>query len=291
MWVRSLGRMVCLLIVAAGIAVACVSAGFGGEGPSCGETKRVGRHGPAPAIRWVVGHLETAAAKAQPLLERYGYAAVFFSILPEGFGIPAPGQTLLMAASLEAAGGRLSIFRVVAYACVAAALGNAVGYLIGRWGGRSLLKRIKLNETHLRAIEERFAHHGKSILLVARFFDGLRQLNGIVAGLLNVSWRVFAMLNALGAVLWTGAWALVVYFLEKKIAFIHLVSAKAEPALLFLALVLLVAMAVYLLWHRRGRRLDARKAVKFSTSSVLSKDINGTRKAKGAAKKAPAKKK
>ena len=38
-------------------------------------------------------------------------------------------------------------------------------------------------------------------------------------------------------------------------------------------------------------KIPARKAVKFSTSSVLSKDINGTRKAKGAAKKAPAKKK
>ena len=38
-------------------------------------------------------------------------------------------------------------------------------------------------------------------------------------------------------------------------------------------------------------KIPARKAVKFSTSSVLAKDINGTRKAKAAAKKAPAKKK
>ena len=253
MWVRSLGRMVCLLIVAAGIAVACVSAGFGGEGPSCGETKRVGRHGPAPAIRWVVGHLETAAAKAQPLLERYGYAAVFFSILPEGFGIPAPGQTLLMAASLEAAGGRLSIFRVVAYACVAAALGNAVGYLIGRWGGRSLLKRIRVNEGHLRSIEKRFIRHGTGILLVARFFDGLRQLNGIVAGLLGMPWRTFAVLNVLGAVIWTVSWGLVVYFIGKRMASVHVLSAKAEPVLLFLAMAVLVVLAVYVLWHRRGK--------------------------------------
>ncbi len=38
-------------------------------------------------------------------------------------------------------------------------------------------------------------------------------------------------------------------------------------------------------------KIPARKAVKFSTSSVLAKDINGTRRAaKAAAKKAPAKK-
>jgi DNA-binding protein HU-beta len=36
-------------------------------------------------------------------------------------------------------------------------------------------------------------------------------------------------------------------------------------------------------------KIPARKAVKFSTSSVLSKDLNGVKRAKAAAKKAPAK--
>ena len=247
-----------LLLATPGLA-AGESNGLAGRAPFCIAGQGTDPHELHPGLHRVVGRFETAVGKVQPFLERYGYAALFLSILVEGFGIPAPGQTLLMAASLDAARGRLSILWVLAYGCAAAMLGNAVGYLIGRWGGRSLLRRIRLNEAHLQAIEERFTRHGKGILLVARFFDGLRQLNGIVAGLLNMSWRVFAMLNAFGAVLWTGAWALVVYFLEKKIAFIHLVSSKAEPALLFLALVLLVAMAVYLLRHRRGRRLDATK--------------------------------
>ena len=205
-------------------------------------------------MRWAVGHLETAAGKVQPLLERYGYAAVFFSILPEGFGIPAPGQTLLIAASLDATGGRLNIFWVLAYGCAAAMLGNATGYLIGRWGGRSLLRRIKVNEAHLQRIEGRFVRHGTGILLIARFFDGLRQLNGIVAGLLGMSWHTFALLNVLGAVIWTGSWGLVVYFIGKRMSSVHGLYAKAEPILLFLALALLVVLAVYLLWHRRGRK-------------------------------------
>jgi membrane protein DedA with SNARE-associated domain len=257
-WVRSwesFCRVVCIAIVAAGIGVGYLSAGFGGEALSCGEAKRNWHHGHTPAIQWVVGHLETAAAKAQPLLERYGYAAVFFSILPEGFGIPAPGQTILMAASLDAAEGRLSISWVVAYGCVAATLGNVVGYLIGRWGGRPLLRRIRVNEAHLQGIEGRFVRHGTGILLIARFFDGLRQLNGIVAGLLGMPWRTFAVLNALGAVLWTASWGLVVYFIGKRIASVHILSAKAEPALLFLALAFLVVLAVYVLWHRRGKRV------------------------------------
>jgi len=242
-------------MVASGLLAACASPGLGRELPLYGEAKGIEGHGPAPAVHWVVGHLETAAAKVQPFLERYGYAAVFLSILPEGFGIPAPGQTMLIAASLDAGSGRLNIFWVLAYGCAAAMIGNALGYLLGRLGGRSLLRRIRVNEGHLHGIEERFARHGTGILLVARFFDGLRQLNGIVAGLLNMPWRAFAVFNALGAVIWTGSWGLVVYFIGRKMASVHGLSAKAEPALLFFASALVVALAIYLLWHRRGKKV------------------------------------
>ncbi len=221
---------------------------------SCAEVQGVDRHRTVPALHRVVAHLETAIEKAQPFLKRYGYAALFLSILLEGFGIPAPGQTLIMAASIDAARGHLSIIWVLGCGLAAAMLGNALGYLIGRWGGRPLLKRVKLNETHLRRIEERFVRHGAGILLIARFFDGLRQLNGIVAGLLGMSWHSFALLNALGAVLWIGVWGLAVYFLDKKMTLIHLAFTKAEPALLLVALALVIAIAIYLLWHRRGAR-------------------------------------
>lgn len=252
---RFLLGVLCVLIVASGSIAVCSSSGHGGHSPSYAEAQGSERQGRVPAIHWVVGHLETAAAKVQPFLERYGYAAVFLSILPEGFGVPAPGQTLLMAASLDAANGRLNILWVLACGCAAATLGNALGYLLGRWGGRPLLGRVRVNEGHLRGIEERFARHGTGILLVARFFDGLRQLNGIVAGLLGMPWRTFALLNVLGAVIWTGSWGLVVYFIGKKVASVHVLSAKAEPALLFLALALIVVLVVYLLWHRRGNKV------------------------------------
>ena len=72
----------------------------------------------------------------QPMLDRYGYLVVFLTILVEGVGIPAPGQTLLIAAALSAAHGNLSLVWVLIWACLAAGLGNSLGYLLGRWGGR-----------------------------------------------------------------------------------------------------------------------------------------------------------
>ena len=69
---------------------------------------RLGRH----RKRSLVHGLEHHLAAVQPLLERYGYGAVFLAIFVEGIGIPAPGQTLLIAAALLA-GAR----RPVAAAC------------------------------------------------------------------------------------------------------------------------------------------------------------------------------
>ena len=55
-------------------------------------------------------------ALAQPILDHYGYLAVFIAILVEGFGVPAPGQTILMAGAILAARGEVSIALVLVLA-------------------------------------------------------------------------------------------------------------------------------------------------------------------------------
>jgi len=212
-------------------------------------------HGQAPAdVRdRVARDLEQALAKARPLLDRYGYPAVFAAIMVEGFGLLAPGQTLLIAAALAAAQGRLNIVWVLLLAFTAAVLGNALGYLLGRLGGRPLLHKFKVNEDRLTRLEMYFIRKGKWLLLIARFFDGLRQLNGIVAGLLELPWQVFAPLNILGAALWTGVWGLGVYFLDKEIASLHLTLRQIGPWVAFLCLLASVAFLGYVLWPDRKK--------------------------------------
>ena len=60
-----------------------------------------------------IAKLEHAIHDVQPLLDRYGYAAVFAAVLVEGFGLVAPGQTMLMAAALGAARGGLNLAAVL----------------------------------------------------------------------------------------------------------------------------------------------------------------------------------
>ena len=51
-----------------------------------------------------------------------------------------------------------------------------------------------------------FRRYGGAVVLVARFFALLRQLNGIVAGTVGMVWWRFLSYNAVGAALWVSAW-------------------------------------------------------------------------------------
>jgi len=186
----------------------------------------------------------------QPLLERYGYAAAFAAVMAEGMGIPTPGQTLLMAGALEAAEGRMSIAWLLILVTAAAILGNSVGYAIGRWGGRAALEKLKVNPERQQRFDDLFKRRGGMVILLARFLDGFRQLNGIVAGVLRMPWWIFTAYNVAGAILWTCAWGLGTYYLGRDIHVIAALFHRHRLLLLALGAVIVVALAAYLLRSR-----------------------------------------
>jgi len=155
-------------------------------------------------------------------LESYGLIAVGLLVFLEDFGVPLPGETILITASVTASQHRLNILLVALVAVVAAVAGDNVGWVIGRYGGRRLLYfvacrlRVRghfvLAPSKLQRTERFVQHRGPWIITVARFIDVLRQVNGILAGAMKVRWLEFLVFNVLGAVLWVGVWASVGYF-------------------------------------------------------------------------------
>jgi membrane protein DedA with SNARE-associated domain len=194
---------------------------------------------------------EHSLASVQPLLQRYGYGAAFAAVMAEGVGIPTPGQTLLMAGALEAAEGRMSIALLLILVITAATVGNSIGYAIGRWGGRMALDKLKVNAQRQHYLDDLFKRRGGMVILLARFLDGLRQLNGIVAGVLRMPWWTFTAYNVAGAVLWTCAWGLGTYYLGRDIHVIAAFFHRHRLLLLALGAIAFVALLVYLLRSRK----------------------------------------
>jgi membrane protein DedA with SNARE-associated domain len=197
-------------------------------------------------------------------LNHYGLLAVLFFVLIEDFGIPVPGETILIAASIYAGSGRLNVVGVGIIGFVAAVAGDNIGFAIGHYGGRALVLRwgryVRLTEERLDKAEAFFARHGGWIITVARFIEVLRQVNGLVAGISGMRWRRFLVFNALGAALWVGTWVSLGYFAGNHIGTIyHYVTQYSAYALIALAVLLAASIAWRLLLRRRSRATPTRE--------------------------------
>jgi membrane protein DedA with SNARE-associated domain len=206
----------------------------------------------------VAPELPGVLAWLAPILASYGYLAVFGFLFIESFGAPVPGQTMLMAAGVFAGAGRLNVAGVAILGFVAAVAGDNVGYLIGHFGGRRLVLRfgryVFVTEKRLSKAEDFFRRHGGKIVGVARFVDGLRQLNGVVAGIAGMPWRRFLAFNALGAVAWVTVWTSVGYFAGGHLTAIYQGFHRYQAVVLAaLGAVILAALARWL-WRRQHRR-------------------------------------
>ena len=206
-------------------------------------------------------HLPGFLAYLAPVLDSYGYLAVGGLVTVEDFGIPVPGETILVAASVYAGAGRLSIVVVGIVALAAAVIGDNIGYAIGRFGGHALVLRygrfVLLTEERLARAEGFFARYGGPIVVVARFIEGLRQLNGIIAGIAEMPWPRFLLFNAIGAALWVGVWTSVGYLAGDHIQVIYAAVTRYSLYALIVLVVVVAAWAIRFLIRRRRRGREA----------------------------------
>ncbi|MGV4988423.1 DedA family protein [Streptomyces sp. NRAIS4] len=204
----------------------------------------------APPLPGPLAHLA-------PLLGHYGYWAVGAVVLVEDFGVPAPGETILLAAGVYAGAGRLNVVAVAAIAFAAAVIGDNIGYLIGRTGGRACVHRwgryVFLTPKRFEAAEAFFGRHGGKIVTVARFIEGLRQANGIIAGTTGMHWRRFLAFNVLGAALWVGLWTALAYQVGSHITTVYDEVSRYQ---LYVLIAVAALIATFAAWHVVRRRRE-----------------------------------
>ncbi len=194
-------------------------------------------------------------------LQHFGVWAIAFLIMLEDFGIPVPGETILIAGAVYAGAGRLNVVAVGVAAFIAAIVGDNIGFAIGHFGGRALALRwgkyVFLTEERLNKAEAFFDRRGAIVITFARFVEGLRQANGIIAGITGMHWLRFLIFNAIGAALWVGTWVSLGYLAGNHITTIyHYITLYSYYVLIALA-VLLVGYIAWRLWRRRRRGTPA----------------------------------
>ncbi len=212
-------------------------------------------------IRFVVDFILHIDVHLAELVAQYGiwiYAILFLILFCEtGLVVTPflPGDSLLFVAGALAAlpGNDLNVHTMVALMVVAAILGDAVNYTIGRLFGDRLFsnpnskifRRSYLNKTH-----EFYERHGGKTIILARFVPIVRTFAPFVAGMGKMSYRHFALYNVAGGLLWVLLFTYAGYF------FGNLPAVQENLKLLIVAIILLSVMpGVIEVWrHRRAAR-------------------------------------
>ncbi len=182
------------------------------------------------------------------LFARYGYAVVFFGVLLENAGLPVPGETALLAGAALSRSGTLFLPWVVATAIVGAILGDNIGFMIGRRGGRALVERfgpkIGLTPPRLEQFDAFFDRHGAKTVFIARFVTGLRVFGAVLAGTSGLPWGRFLVYNGSGAVAWAMTFGAVGYFLAYSWETLEEWIGRSGLALLAVAAVIAIVAAL-----------------------------------------------
>lgn len=185
----------------------------------------------------------------------YPLLGVFVGI--EALGVPVPGETAVIFGGLAASSGRLNIVLVIVVASAGAIIGDNIGFVIGRRGGRAVLERPGRFEAERRRVLEIgdpfFERHGGKAVFLGRWIAGLRIWASWLAGASNMHWLTFLAWNALGGIAWSTSVALAAYFGGRSV---ETIFAKIGLYALILAAVVVVVGVAYL-WRRRRRHQDA----------------------------------
>ena len=126
-----------------------------------------------------------------------------------------PGDSLLFAAGSIAAIGKMNIHLMVVLLIIAAILGDAVNFVIGKYFGEKLFANPNskiFKQSHLQKTQQFYAKHGGKTIIMARFIPIVRTFAPFVAGMGHMSYHHFLAYNVIGGVLWVTIFSYLGYF-------------------------------------------------------------------------------
>ncbi|WP_034916154.1 MULTISPECIES: DedA family protein [Erwinia] len=159
----------------------------------------------------------------QAMVAQYGvwiYAILFLILFCEtGLVVTPflPGDSLLFVAGALAAipDSALNVHLMALLLCIAAILGDAVNYTIGRLFGDRLFSNPNskiFRRSYLEKTHQFYERHGGKTIILARFVPIVRTFAPFVAGMGKMSYRHFALYNVAGGLLWVILFSYAGYF-------------------------------------------------------------------------------
>lgn len=181
-------------------------------------------------------------------------------------GFFLPGDTLLVAAGVLAAGGSFPIATTIAAITIAAVIGDNVGYSIGHASGKKLFHKkdgVLFRHEYVERAESFYTKHGGKAIILARFVPIVRTFAPMIAGIGKMDRKKFLAYNIIGGALWATSVTLLGYYIGSKIPNI---GNYLEYALLVVILLSLFPALYHIIKEPRSRAMLKRQIDKLLRS-------------------------
>lgn len=203
----------------------------------------------------VVLHLDAHLNQWAESLGPWTYVLLFAIVFAEtGLVVTPflPGDSLLFAVGALSAstGSPIDVFAVSVLLIVAAVLGDAVNYSIGKYVGPKVFSRPDsrfLKQEHLLRTQVFYEKYGGKTIILARFVPIVRTFAPFVAGIGRMQYRRFAFFNVTGGVVW------VALFVGAGHLFGNIPSVQRNFHYVILAILVLSVLPIVFEWWRARR--------------------------------------
>jgi membrane protein DedA with SNARE-associated domain len=151
----------------------------------------------------------------ESFLTSAGYGALILFGFLEACCVPISSEVTFGFAGVLAYQGHLSLPLVIIIGSLAELAGSCTSFAVGRWGGRPLVDKVGryvlITRSDVDRAERFLAGRGSWAIPVARMIPVVRAFASIVAGLTEMPLARFAVLSAIGTVIYVSAFSAIGY--------------------------------------------------------------------------------
>jgi membrane protein DedA with SNARE-associated domain len=207
--------------------------------------------------------LTSIVADIPALIAAYGYGLILAMVMLESLGLPLPGETTLITASIYAGATHdLTLTGIIMAAVAGAVTGDNAGFWIGEKVGTRLLIRfgppLHITPAKIKLGQYLFLRHGGKVVFFGRFVAVLRALAAFLAGANKMPWPRFFAFNVAGGIVWATLYACAAYGLGTRV---HALAGPVGFASFLLAAAFLAWLFLFMRRHEARLEQEAERAI------------------------------
>ncbi len=150
--------------------------------------------------------LEKIIIWALAVIAKFKYAGIFLTMSLESAAIPIPSEVVLPFSGFLASSGRLNFWLIITVATLANLTGAIAIYLVGFYGGRTLLERygryVLVHKDEIAKMDSWLGKHGAGVAFFSRLLPGIKTFSSLIIGAGKINFRKFFFYTLAGSFVW-----------------------------------------------------------------------------------------